>query len=265
MRTAINTIVILGCIGLFGACQNDSTSQAAYEDPVVIEELKDSSIFLVCVDVTQTTDQSKHHEVYITIGPNRVKVGEMEGCRSINPSEYAALGIPAEALHALGDPKDPEASLVYATRVRGDLITVRKGLPQPDSLPPYEYRSLATFSNNELSPVAEVNKADLVGIYTMGAATKSFLFLVGMDNRTLSAHLYEIQDTLPGPAQFHEVFKAVKAERLPGFRVNLEELTFQSDLLNGSFTREGDRYVIQTENYKGNGNQPLFLRPMDGK
>ena len=265
MRTAINTFVILGCIGLFWACQNDSATQAAYEGPVVIEELKDSSIFLVCEDITQSADRSKHHEVYITIGPNRVKVGEIEGCRTINSSEYAALGIPEDALHALGDPANPESSLVYATRVRGDLITVRKGLSQPDSVPPYIYRSLATFSNNELSPVAEVNKADLVGIYTMGGANKSFLFLVGMDNRSLSAHLYEIQDTLPSPAAFHEVFKAVKPERLPGFRVNLEELTFQSDLLNGSFTREGDRYVIQTENYSGNGNQPLYLRPMEGK
>lgn len=265
MQISVRFLVILGILSFMWACQEDPEGPAAYQGPVAIEELKDSSIFLVCEEVTQASDKSKHHEVYITIGPNKVKVGEIEGCQPIHSSQYEALGIPAEALHALGDPRDPGASIVYITRVRGDLITVRKGLPQPDSMPPYEYRSLATFSNNELSPVADVNKADFVGVYTMETANKSFIFLIGMAKKNLSAHLYEINGALPTADQFYDALKGVEPIYLPGFSVDLNDLSFRSEMLRGQFTREGNKYVIQTEAWKGNNNQPLFLRPMEGK
>ena len=99
----------------------------------------------------------------------------------------------------------------------------------------------------------------------MDAGNKSFIFLIGMANKNLSGHLYQLNDSLPSAANFQSALKGVKPIYLPGFFVNLEEMTFSSELLKGSFSREGDGFVIQTDPWEGNGNQPLFLRPMAGK
>ncbi|MCB0640879.1 MAG: hypothetical protein KDC44_04530, partial [Phaeodactylibacter sp.] len=148
-----NFLYPLLLLTFFWSCTQDPAPEES-TTPVEtdIHKLDDSAITLTCVDVTQSGDKKPHNDVYINISGNKVRVGDVLICNTIDSTEYDKYGIPTEAICAVGGEVADDGVVVYAMRQREKYIVVRQGLKRmTENGIEYQHRALVNFSPENLS------------------------------------------------------------------------------------------------------------------
>lgn len=250
-------VILLSLATIAGtyACQSE-TDEA--REGLQLVQIDDSKVVLECRDISQATDETPHHEVYIIVGDNRVKVADTETCGTVDPASYAELGIPEKALAAVGGWWKGQGDFVYAQRDIDRIVVKKATLNEANLDAEVRFLTVATFSSQDLSPNPEWNKADLVGVYTYEGEDRSWIMFIGMANRDLSAMLFQIPEKLPAPENIGLVMGQATPDPLRQFQVNLLNLSFNSHLGPGMFEMRNEtlHMIFKDEkNDKGKGLQ----------
>lgn len=249
----IAILLSLATIAGLYACQSDSKEVT---EGLKLVQIDDNKVVLECRDISQANDETPHHEVYIIVGDNRVKVADTEACGTVDSSSYAQLGIPEKALAAVGGWWKGQGDFVFAQRDNDRIVVKKATLDEANLDAEVRFLTVATFSSQDLSPNPEWNKADLVGVYTFEGQDRSWIMFIGMAKRDLSAMLFQIPEKLPAPENIGLVMGQATPDPLRQFQVNLLDLSFNSHLGPGMFEmRDGTLHMIfeDEKDDKGNG------------
>ena len=254
---------ILALIALLTACQNETPADRPSSSSPAVTDLQligDSVIYFVCQDVTQAADQGPHHDVFLVVGENKLKVGATQVCQHLAKTDYAQQQVPEKALDAVGGEWEGETNIVYAIRTSEDKIVVRQGRMYADKdSDSYDYRAIATLTNEDLSVHPGLNQIDLVGTYAHDGNPKSWVLFIGLSDRYLSGQLFELSQPLPPIDDLASVLTQTTPEVLRGFDVDLLNMTFESHLGQGSITQENNVWAFTFDNIKDAAGQPLKL------
>ena len=240
------------CLIVWSSCKNESvdSQETVAASETSISDIDDSNITLTCIDVTQSGDKVPHHDVYIQISENKVRVGEVLVCNTIDSTEYAYYGIPEEAISAVGGEVDEDGMIVYAMRQREKYIVVRQGLrgTGPDGAVKYQHRALVNFSPEALSPNPAHNKTELVGAYTYQGVDHSMILFLTIGHQDLNPILYEIKGELPPSDQLMRSIAQLNPIPVDAFNLNMTDLSFTSSIGPGKFEKKENNQVSVTLN-----------------
>lgn len=255
MKNALLTLLpALLALFLF-SCQEEGVRVSTSADPV------DTSIYLQCKGVSQPGDVIPHHEVFVVLGENIVKVADIYACDKIEPARYESLGIPASALDALGSTDAVEGGMiVFVDRAPDRRIQVRVGVPEteaPDSK--YKFRTMATFTDEVFSGNPERMRAELVGTYALSGQKNSYVLFLGLSNMDMIAQFFEVQGPLPEVAKMGEVLTKAPPVVFKKFSVNFRTLEFESDYGTGMIDKTDEKTVITFRQKTDENGQPLRL------
>jgi hypothetical protein len=247
----------------FYACQSDSGS--AQETGIQIVQIDDNLVKLECRDISQAGHENPHNEVYVIVNDNRVKVADIEACGAVDAANYAELGIPENALIAVGGWWKGSGDFVYAEREMDRIVVKKATLTEGKSAEGIRYLTVAALSNQDLSPNPLWNKADLVGVYTYEGQNRSWIVFIGMANRDLNAMMFQTPEPLPSPENIGLVMAQATPDPLQRFQVNLMDLSFNCHLGKGRFEqRDNTLYMLFAEE-KDNQGKALQLARLDLK
>ncbi len=251
----------------FFSCQNEQpTGKGPVLDFVDLSRVPDKDIYFECQDITQKQDATAHHELFLIVADNKTKVGEIEICEVLPPEQYTRHQIPTEAIQAVGGLSGDTYSFVYAVRDKGDKLLVRQGSYSPNQTDSsYHYRTILTFSGNELSANPEFNPAQLTGVYGFEEDQHAWMLFISMNRQTLTAQLFELDQALPDFAEIADVLKEGHAipELLHSFRLNTQDLSFTYKDGQGKIVlpENGPITIVFSDKKDSKGN-PLTLKKL---
>jgi hypothetical protein len=264
-------LIMLGLvIGLF-ACQSENTSDQSTTEtektvqptlPVDIASMDESTVRLMCKEVTQAGDQETHHQVSAVINENIVEVGDLRNCSEVDTTTIASWEQEGEIFQALGGPAGDIEEYIFIARV-GDLqprIVVKKAtrsLTKVDG--ELTFRNLAVFDENDLSSEPGINKVELVGSFAYSGQTTSYVLFVGLKNKDLSGQLFQIEGPLPEKDAIMGSLGTTPPKSLGYLRVDLAQRIFKSDLGTGSFAAGSPPPSITLDDVKDENGESLTL------
>jgi hypothetical protein len=259
---------LLCSVIVFSACQSDTsekaeTTAAQEAAETNIDNIDNSQIQLVCKSITQAGDTNPHHEVYIKIGTNEAKVADIGPCQPISRDRFERFAIDSTAIMAVGGQSGDEEQYVYVIRTSTGRIIVREGYRLKTAAgerPAYQYKAVATFTDNELSTNPQLNKVQLVGTYVAeGGPNRSWVFFVGLSDLNLNAQLFQLSQALPEVDQIAGSLAGVNPTVIGILDVDMITLEFDSSLGKGRFELDGKQLTATFDDQSGPDGPPLVL------
>lgn len=226
------------------SCKSEAQTDDGNQ-PAGASSSADSILYtLICKDITQPEDKIKHHDVYAVVDNDTAKVGTIEDCLKIDPSDFEKYEIPSDAFEAVGGTgPDNVTYVVYIGKSKEGKITARIGNKYPGKPSgSFDYRSMVVFNPEDITPGAEVSPGALAGSYVHSGETNSYVLFLGFNNRTLMGQLFTLDGPLPeGPDGWMTAISETKPEVLNNVEVDFSDLSFSSLKGPGKFNSTGGR------------------------
>lgn len=111
VKPSLPFVAFLLCLFSWSACGPEDTSDAteAVEDILY-------SVALTCEPQPEGEDGTPQNVVMATVNENRTRIADIAACELLEEHQYAELGIPADALTAVGGWWAGSGDYIYATK-----------------------------------------------------------------------------------------------------------------------------------------------------
>ena len=250
-----------------GACKSEAASKEVLA--ATASSPTDNVICaLICKDITQPEDKIKHHDVYAVVDNDTVKVGTIEDCKKIDPTDYAKYEIPEDACEAVGATgADKITYVVYLGKSPEGKITGRIGHNYPGKASgSFDYRSMVVFDEADIAPGVETSPGAMVGSYVHSGSASSHVLYLGYNNRTLMGQLFTLKGPLPeNPDSIMIALSKATPEMMSNIQVNFDDLSFSSLKGPGKFQGSGNRITGITFSKADNGKELSLVKKDIGK
>ena len=205
------------------ACNPDKPQEASHF----------SDVSLLCEAVESYSTQ-KQSAIYALLHDSKVKLAEIHACQTIAPEDYKKIGIPKDALCAVGGAGEGHNEYVYAQ--------IRKG--KEDELGFYIYTpasssnhgsliSLAIYKKGKFKLLRPLHLADLAGYYWCERKDTSYVLFLGLKGPKLVSKLFATADPLPAQKVLQRALPEFASSPDFDFDCELNALIFESVLGNG--------------------------------
>lgn len=243
--------MMLSCAG------NDQTSTPK---PPVIPPPTTPKVTFSCEKISED-DSQPLSVLYVEIGRNKFKVGEVNACASIEKEAYVDYDIPQDAVAAAGGWWAGFGDYFYAFE-REDAVQVLATVVDEmmtDTF--YTYVLVGQYENGEFQLSPNKIAYDWSGIYASGSHDKSWVFSIDLVDEKVEAKMFEIDGMLPPRKQLPKYVNRLGPNVLTQFDLNPDNLTFVSNLGKGKFVNNNESTIV-FEDLKAFSGDTLKLSPV---
>lgn len=225
-------VTLFSLIMVLNACQLDTKEANKNGTSTQIQEISFES------EVVSSDEALPQSALYIVVNESKVKIANIPVCEKIEKSDYERYDIPTNAIIAAGGYWAGAGDYFYALK-KGSIVTVMAGMIEEMQLEEgYNYQPLAIYQNGKMYFSGLGSLSELAGVYTLGGHDESWILFLGMKGNELSAQYAEIDGMLPPEKELMKYLPSFNLKPLDKFEVNMDNLTFESDLGGGKFLRE---------------------------
>lgn len=228
----IRLVLLFNFVILLNACQTDTEKTTKKATAPVIQKVS-----FEC-EVISTDDVFPQSALYIVVNESKVKIANISTCKTIKRSDYTLHDIPSNAIAAAGGYWAGAGDYFYALE-KGGIVTIMAGMIDEMQIEEgYAYAPLAIYQNGKMYFSGLGSLSELAGVYILGGHDESWILFLGIKGEELSAQYAEIDGMLPSEKELMKYLPSFNLKTLDKFEVNMDNLTFQSDLGAGKFLRE---------------------------
>ncbi|MBX2927346.1 MAG: hypothetical protein KF852_05875 [Saprospiraceae bacterium] len=237
-------------------------SAACKRDAKPPEETPDWSAVTIQLTCTQLegSDDAPLYAVYLQVGDRKTKIAEIHStCDAITQEEFSAYEIPETAFAAVGGWWAGAGDYFYVIPENGKVLVFQGSADEMQEAPGYNYQAIATYDGKKFSVTLPTYKSDLVGLYALDGAEKSWVLFVGLHEDTLQGQFFEADGHLPPAEQLVHFLPTLQPVPLPDIALNTTDLSFQSAIGKGRFERTDNSFQVQFDDKKDAAGKPVVL------
>lgn len=237
---------------IFNACQ---------DDPVDEDMVSDIPVTLLC-EKTSSDETMPRSALYAIINQGKTKIASISVCDTIGPKRYTEFQIPQKAVAAAGGWWAGSADYFYAIERNGEIEFLHAEIDEMQETPGFQYRKIASYKDGRFDVRIKNSLSDFVGLYTAGGHEQSWVFFLGMNGEKLDAHFFEIDGMLPPKEDLVTALPSFEPQILERFEINMDNLTFESDLGKGQFGESESGKIITFFDKESHISDRLVLHKM---
>lgn len=245
------SFLILAFAFVFTACGPDTDEQSA-------RQADWSEVQLICETLSQS-DEMPRHAVYALLQESKIKLAEVSACDTILAEEYEALGIPSNALAAVGGWWAGYGEYIYANISDGALRLYIGGMGEEETEHDGpQYAPLARYEGEQFQLLRPLHPADLAGYYMHQGADTSYVLFLGLKGPSLVSKLFATAEPLPAQKVLQRALPEFAASPDLDFYCNLNGLEFQSGLGQGHIYWQPDSATVTFHEFLGRDETKVF-------
>ena len=198
------------------------------------EEASDfGSVQLLC-EPSESYNGQQQSAIYALFQDSKIKLAEIHSCQTILPENYEEIGIPKDALSAVGGAGDDHNEYVYAQVKKGNKNTLGFYIYTPPSdNNGGSLIDLAIYKKGKFQLLRPLHLADLAGYYWCERKDTSFVLFLGLKGPKLISKLFATDEPLPAEKVLQRALPAFASSPNLDFDCELNALVFQSTLGHG--------------------------------
>lgn len=202
--------------------------------PDTLEETSDfGNVKLLCESIESDNGQEQS-AIYALLEDSKVKLAEIHACQTIDKEDYKKIGIPEDALGAVGGAGERHDEYVYVQRRQNN----KKELGFYIYTPPFANNKgsridLAIYKKGKFELLRPLHLADLAGYYWCERKDTSYILFLGLKGPKLVSKLFATDEPLPAQKVLQRALPEFASSPDIDFDCELNALIFQSALGNG--------------------------------
>lgn len=245
------TFLIILLATLLVACGPDGDEQAA-------RQADWSKVQLICEGLHQS-DEMPRYAVYALLQESKIKLAEVAACDTITPDSYVELGIPENAITAVGGWWAGYGEYIYAVIEDDALRLLIGGQGEEDTTHQYpQYAPLARYQGDKFQLLRPLHPADLAGYYMHQGPDTSYVLFLGLKGPSLVSKLFATTEPLPAQKVLQRALPEFASSPDLDFDCNLNGLQFQSGLGEGHIYWQPDSATVTFHTFLGKEDNKVF-------
>ena len=232
------------------SCGPDNAEQAA-------RRADWSKVQLICETLSQS-DDAPRSAVYALLQESKIKLAEITACDTVVAEEYAKLGIPDDALTAVGSWWAGYGEYIYAIIEDDALRLYIGGIGEESEAEHPQFAPLARYEDEQFQLLRPLHPADLAGYYMHQGADTSYVLFLGLNGPTLVSKLFATAEPLPAQKVLQRALPEFAASPDLEFNCNLNGLEFQSGLGEGQIYWQPDSATVTFHTFLGTEETKVF-------
>ncbi|MEL6660074.1 MAG: hypothetical protein AAFY48_06990 [Bacteroidota bacterium] len=241
-------LLLISCC-LF-ACGPDNSEQAA-------RRADWSKVQLICETLSQS-DEAPRSAVYALLQESKIKLAEISACDTVVAEDYAQLGIPKDALTAVGSWWAGYGEYIYAIIEEDALRLYIGGIGEESEAEHPQYAPLARYQGDQFQLLRPLHPADLAGYYMHQGVDTSYVLFLGLKGPNLVSKLFATAEPLPAQKVLQRALPEFAASPDLEFNCNLNGLDFQSGLGDGQIYWQPDSAAVTFNTFLGKEETKVF-------
>jgi hypothetical protein len=193
-------------------------------------------------------DGNARSAVYALLDESKVKLAEINGCDQIPPDDYAALGIPEDALTAVGGISEGIGKYLYA-QVNREQLSFFIASGEVEDRP--NFTPLAIYAKKKFQLLRPLHLADLAGYYMHQGADTSYVLFLGLKGPDLVSKLFATADPMPAQKVLQRALPQFASTPDLPLDCDLNTLSFSSELGSGQFFWQPDSAALTFQRFMG--------------
>jgi hypothetical protein len=192
-------------------------------------------------------DGTARFAVYALLDESKVKLAEINSCDYISPDNYATLGIPEDALTAVGGMFEDTGEYLYAQlkaeQLQFFIASVGEEVPK--------FTPLAIYEKKKFQLLRPLHLADLAGYYMHQGVDTSYVLFLGLKGPDLVSKLFATGDPMPAQKVLQRALPQFASTPDLPLDCDLNTLSFSSKLGYGQFFWRPDSAALTFQHFMG--------------
>ena len=210
-----------------------------------------NSVQLLC-ESSESYNGQEQSAIYALFQDSKVKLAEIHACQTILPENYEEIGIPKDALSAVGGTGDDHNEYVYAQVKKDNKNTLGFYIYTPPSANNHgSLTDLAIYKKGKFQLLRPLHLADLAGYYWCERKDTSYVLFLGLKGPKLISKLFATEEPLPAEKVLQRALPEFASSPDLDFNCELNALVFQSALGNGHVFWRPDSAAVVFNQFLG--------------